>query len=407
MGEDTRLQRIGLLVAVCLIAANMRTTITGVGPLLEQIAGDLGTTTVALGALASIPLLTWAIVSPLTHDLSRRFGASRVLLWSLLALTVGTVWRSVPGAAVNLWLGTVLIGAALAIANVLMPAVIKRDFVGHVPAVMGVYTALLAGSGAVASGIVVPIADVQVDGDPLGWRVALLATGALLPFAIIAWLLASRRSASASAAPRTPRTAGGTGIWRDPLAWQVAAYTGLQSASFYIQLTWVAPFATDNGRSPVVAGIDVAVYQLAGIVGSLVLPVFLKGRARRWVPATLPVLAMVAVVGMLTATDLLTLWTIPAGLSAGASLGMSLTLMAERAHDLSAATALSGMAQSVGYLLAAIGPVAFGALHAVDGGWILPFALLFAVLLAQLLFGVGVGRERFVLERRAPQRSKV
>ena len=398
---DAMTRRLGLLIAVCLIAANMRITITGVGPLLEQIAGDLGTTTVALGALASIPLLAWAIVSPLAHDLSRRFGASRVLLWSLAALALGTVWRSIPGASANLWLGTVLIGAALAIANVLMPAIIKRDFVGHVPAVMGIYTALLAGVGAVGSGIVVPISQLRLGDEPLGWRAALLATGALLPFAIVAWLAASRRSRAAGAA-RVPRTAGGTGIWRDPLAWQVAAYTGLQSSSFYILLTWLAPFATTAGRDAVIAGIDVAVYQLAGIAGSLILPLFLRGRLRRWVPASLPILAMLGVVGMLTATDALTLWTIPAGLSAGASLGMALTLMAERARDLATSTALSGMAQSVGYLLAAAGPIAFGALHALSDGWMLPFGLLLLVLTAQLLFGIGVGRDRFVLPGREP-----
>jgi CP family cyanate transporter-like MFS transporter len=402
MGDDdggARAQRIGLLVAVCLIAANMRTTITGVGPLLEQIAGDLGTSTVALGALASIPLLTWALVSPVAHDLSQRFGASRVLLWALLILGAGTVWRSLPGTSANLWLGTALIGASLAIANVLMPAIIKRDFAGRVPAVMGVYTALLAGAGAVASGVVVPISLVPLGGEPVGWRVALLATGILVPFAVVAWMLATRRS-NVAIGRRIPRKPGGTGIWRDALAWQVAIYTGLQSAAFYIQLTWLAPFATANGRSAVVAGIDVMIYQIAAVVGSLVLPVFLRGRARRWVPASLPVLAVGAVVGMLVAPDALTAWAVPSGLSAGASLGMSLTLMAERARDHSASTALSGMAQSVGYLLAAIGPVAFGALHALDGGWMLPFALVLAVLLVQLVFGVAVGRDRFVLARR-------
>lgn len=402
MGDDrdgARTRQLGLLVAVCLIAANMRTTITGVGPLLEQIAGDLGTTTVALGALASIPLLAWALVSPLAHDLSQRFGTSRVLLWSLLLLVVGTVWRSLPGVTANLWLGTAVIGASLAIANVLMPAIIKRDFAGRVPAVMGLYTALLAGAGAIASGVVVPVSLIRVDGGPVGWRVALLSTGILLPFAILAWMRASRRS-RADQGPRTPRTAGGTGIWRDGLAWQVAIYTGLQSGTFYILLTWLAPYATANGRNAVVAGIDVMAYQIAAIVGSLVLSFFLRGRARRWVPASLPLLAMVGVVGMLTTPDLLTLWTIPAGLSSGASLSMALTLMAERARDLSAATALSGMAQSIGYLLAAVGPIAFGALHALDGGWILPFALIVAVLLGQLLFGLAVGRDRFVLAGR-------
>ena len=396
---SVRTPRLGLFIAVCLIAANMRTTITGVGPLLEQIAGDLGTTTVALGALASIPLAAWALVSPLAHGLSQRFGMSRTLLWSLVALTAGTVWRSLPGPTVNLWLGTVLIGGSLAVANVLMPAVIKRDFGERVPATMGVYTALLAGVGAVASGIVVPVSQTQIAGTELGWRAALATTGILLPIAIVSWILAMRRLPRETPVRRA-RGQARTGIWADPVAWQVAGYMGLQSASFYVQLTWLAPYATAHGRDPVAAGIDVMIYQVFGIVGSLVLPVFLRGAARRWAPAAIPLFALVAIAGMLAAPDLLTLWALPSGLSAGASLGMSLTLMAQRARDNAASTALSGMSQSVGYLLAAAGPLAFGMLHALDGGWVLPFGLVFAVLVAQLVVGVAVGRDRYVLDGR-------
>ncbi|MDQ1129622.1 MFS transporter [Microbacterium sp. SORGH_AS_0888] len=387
-----------IFIAVCLIAANMRTTITGVGPLLEQIADDLGTTTVALGALASIPLAAWALVSPLAHGLSQRFGMSRTLLWSLIALTVGTVWRSLPGPSANLWLGTAIIGASLAIANVLMPAVIKRDFRERVPATMGVYTALLAGVGAVASGIVVPVSQLGAPAAPLGWRGALATTGILLPIAVVSWVLAMRRLPRETPV-RHVRGQARTGIWTDPVAWQVAGYMGLQSAAFYVQLTWLAPYATAHGRDPVAAGLDVMIYQVLGIVGSLALPAFLRSRARRWAPAAIPVFSIVAVVGMLAAPDLLTLWALPSGLSAGASLGMSLTLMAERARDNAASTALSGMSQSVGYLLAAAGPVAFGLLHALDGGWLLPFGLVLTIMLAQLVVGIAVGRDRYVLDR--------
>ncbi len=389
--------RIALFVAVCLIAANMRATITGVGPLLEQIADDLGTTTVALGALASIPLLTWALVSPLTHALSERFGTSRTLLLSLVVLGIGTIWRSLPGSDANLWLGTALIGAALAVANVLMPAIVRRDFADRVPQVMGVYTALLAGVGAVASGVVVPISLAAPAGPPLGWRTALAATGILVPLAVVAWLIAMRRlPRELRGRRRGSRTS--TGIWRDAAAWQVAGYMGLQSASFYILLTWLAPYATSHGHAAVSAGVDVMVYQIFAIAGSIALPAVLRGGIRRWIPALIPVLGIVGVIGMLTAPDLLTLWALPTGLSAGASLGMSLTLMAERARDHRSATALSGMAQSVGYLLAAIGPVAFGGLHGLDGGWLLPFILLTVIVVAQLAVGIAVGRERFVLD---------
>lgn len=411
-----RAPAIALLVcAVCLIAANMRTTITGVGPLLDQIADDLGTTPAALGALASVPLITWAIVSPGTHALSTRFGMSRVVLWALIALGAGTAWRSWPGSSANLWLGTVLIGAALAVANVLMPAVVKRDFGRHVPLMMGVYTALLGGVGAIASGIVVPISQ-AVGGGSNGWRIALAATCALLPIAIALWVwvilrsrptgtaVAPTESATPGPAAQSPDAPGSrrrrAGIWGDPVAWLVAAYMGAQSASFYMLVTWLAPFAASHGRSAVAAGFDVMIFQILGVIGSLVVSYALRGRARRWVPAALPVVAIGSALGLLLAPDALTMWVVLGGFAAGASLNMSLTLMAERARDPAGSSALSGMSQSVGYSVAALGPISFGALHAIDGSWTLPLLLLVAVLVGQLVVGLAVGRDRYVLEPR-------
>jgi CP family cyanate transporter-like MFS transporter len=387
------------------IAANMRTTITGVGPLLDQIAVDQGTSTAALGALASVPLLTWGIVSPAAHALSTRFGMSRVVLISLVALGVGTAWRSWPGSDANLWVGTVFIGAALAVANVLMPAVIKRDFGTRVPLMMGLYSALLGGFGAIASGVVVPVS-IAAGGGSDGWRVALASTAALLPIAIALWmwvLVASRakgRMDAASPAPAPVSRRRGTGIWRDPIAWLVAAYMALQSAFFYVIVTWLAPFAISHGRTAVAAGFDTMAFQILTIVGSLIVPLLLRGRARRWVPALLPLGAIIGVLGLLFAPDALTVWALCAGLGAGASLNMSLTLMAERARDSVASSALSGMAQSVGYLFAAVGPPVFGALHGVDGQWTMSLLVLLAVPVAQVVVGIAVGRDRYVLERR-------
>ena len=139
-------------------------------------------------------------------------------------------------------------------------------------------------------------------------------------------------------------------------------------------------------------------YQLFSTAGALVLPLLLRGRFERWAPATVPVLAVVGTVGLMVAPDLITGWVVLIGLSSGASLGMSLTLMAVRARDHVASSALSGMAQSVGYLVAAAGPIVFGALYAATGSWIWPLTLLLLVLLGQSGVGILAGRPRFVLE---------
>ncbi|WP_241156140.1 MFS transporter [Leucobacter chromiireducens] len=408
--EPTTARPWGLLfVAVCLVAINMRMTITGVGPLLEQIAADQGVSPAVLGGLASVPLLAWALVSPLAHGLSVRLGLSRTVTWSLVALMIGTVWRSIPGGPLALWLGTALIGAALAVGNVLLPAVIRRDFSDRVPLVMGVYTALLGGLGAVSAGVVVPISHLDAGSGELGWRVALLTTGALIPVALVVWIAATRapRVPQQPASPlleATPALAGaaarsGRAIWRDPVAWWVGVYMGLQAALFYMISTWLAPIATTAGRSPVEAGIESMLYQIVAIGGSLLVPLLYRGRLKRILPALIPAIIAGAFAGFVLTPDTPLPWILLGGCASGASLSISLLFMAVKAPDHASASALSGMAQSVGYLIAATGPIAFGAVHEASGEWLAPLALLLAVGLAQLIAGAVLGRDRLVFER--------
>ncbi|HET8926843.1 MAG TPA: MFS transporter [Microbacterium sp.] len=402
MTDDTANRRgnlVLLLVAVCLVAANMRPTITGLGPLLTQIGADTGMSVSTLGVLAAVPLVAWALFSPVAHTLSRRYGQQRVLLWSLLVLLAGTVVRSLPGPLVSLWAGTALIGIALAIVNVLMPVLVKRDFPGHVAGMTALYTALLAGFGAISSGVVVPISRIEVGGEPGGWRFALLVTGGiLLPFGIVAWWWVQRGPGGRHVRASGPR--GRTGIWADPVAWLVAAYMGLQSAMFYMLVTWLAAISMSTGRSEVVAGIDVMVYQLFSLAGTVLLPLLMRGRVERFAAALIPALGIVGVIGLMMAPEGVLGWTPLLGLASGASLGMSLTLMAQRARDHDTASALSGMSQSVGYAVAALGPVLFGWLHSLTGGWTLPLAVMLAMNVALSLVGLFAGRDRYVLEGR-------
>jgi CP family cyanate transporter-like MFS transporter len=404
-----------VLVAVLLIAANLRSTITGVGPLLGQIAGDLGTTEAALGLLAAIPLIAFAVVSPLAHALSARFGTNAVVLASLIALGAGTVWRSVPGPQANVWGGTVLIGAALAVGNVLLPAVIRKDFSDRVPTVTSLFTAFLSGAGALASGIVVPVSAITADGVPLGWRWALMSTGVLLPLAVGAWaaVLVLRPTPAdpgrlpAHTASETEPRAGRLGIWGDAVAWQVLAYMGAQAMTFYMMVTWLAPLSQSVGRGDVVAGLDVMLLQATSLLGSLSVPLLLRGRLARWAPCLIPVLGLVAIMGLAAAPGPFLLWVLLYGLSSGASLATSFSLFSLRAQTHASAARLSGMAQSGGYAIAAVGPVAFGGLLALSGGWLVPLLSVGAVLVVQLVVGLFVGRQRPVFAHReeAPPRS--
>lgn len=395
--QGERQSRLLLMVAVCLVAANMRPAVSAIGPLLDQIGDDTGMGTRTLGLITSVPLLVWGIFSTVAHDLARRFGISRVMLWSLLLLSLGTAVRSLPGSVANLWIGTVLLGFALAIVNVLLPSVIKRDFPGNVSGVTALCTAILSGFGAFASGLAVPVSQLPWPQDPAGWRLSLLVTGAItLPLALGAWLWSMTR-------PRTVRNspAGAyerTGIWTNRLAWLIAAYMACQSSVFYMLITWLAAISTSTGRSHIVAGVDVMFYQLLSIIGALVLPLLLRGAAGHMVPALIPSFGVLGAVGLLLFPHSILFWGACMGLSAGASLTMSFTLMAQRTHDPGTAATLSGMAQSVAYIVAAAGPVLFGWLHAWTNTWTCSLVLLLGIMAGQAATGILLGRDRRLLE---------
>lgn len=421
-----------LFIAVVLVALNMRMTITGVGPLLEQIAADLEVPLASLGILGSLPLLGWAIFSSTGHWLSERVGVTNAVTVSLTVLALGTIWRSLPGTPANLWLGTGLIGAGLAVANVLMPAIIKREFPKRLALVMGVYTALLSGSASLAAGLVVPLSMIPTDDGQLGWRVALLLTGFFLPAAIITWVWATRSRAkqreaagtsvpeagvpteatvaTAAAAPQEapqpevapdPPTAPdrvGRRIWGDRLAWGVSIYQGAQSTIFYVLVTWFVAFRASQNVSPVVAGIELMLYQIIAIGGSMLVPILIRGRLGRWLPAILGTGNLITLAGMLLTPDIMLWWIAFGGLVSGASLTTSLMTIAQRARTQNHAAALSGMAQSIGYGIAAIGPIVFGWLQGLSGNWALAFTVVFVAASLQIAIGVFVGRPVYVLE---------
>ncbi len=387
-----------LLVTILVVAANLRMTVQGVGSLIDQIGRDTGLAPTLLGLLGELPLLMYALVSPLAHGISHRFGTNRTMLVALIVLLIATVIRPLDAGLAPLWTGTLLTGASIAVANVLMPAIIKTWFPGRVHVVMPIYTAVLAGTGALASGLVVPISHLGPADDPFGWRFALLTTGILIVPGIVLWVVAIRRTGTDRTEERAaePRE---TGIWGDPVAWLVALYMGLQAAAFYMLVTWLSPLTISYGTSEVQAGVEVMVMQLFALGGSLSVPFLLRGWGRRWVPALLPIPGIVGIVGLMLSPQLASLWGAVFGYASGAMFAISMWLMADRARNRSASTALSGMAQSVGYVIAGLGPIAFAALHTATGGWALSLAVDMACLVGLLVVGFLLRKHRYALDR--------
>ncbi|MFE6892053.1 CynX/NimT family MFS transporter [Streptomyces sp. NPDC057694] len=393
--------RVAVLALSLLLAAfNLRIGVASVGPVLSDLRADLGLSEVVVSLLTTIPVIAFGVFAFLTPALSRRLGLHRLLAATMVALAAGIALRLQPGLA-GLFAGTVVVGAAIAIANVLMPAAIKRDFSGHVGLMMGLYSTMLSVGAAVASGTTVPLLS-RVG----AWRptLALWAIPALLAFLVLVPQLrqAPARDPRTHAATDAPPEAGEPSLrslLHDPVALAVTALMGLQSMSYYAALTWVPTLFRDAGADAHTAGWMLSYSALIGMAGSLVTPALARRIRPVWLPvAVAAVLTAGAFAGLATApTSAAYLWMTMLGLGQGASLSLSLTYIVQRSPDARHTGHVSMMAQGLGYLLAGLGPIGLGALYTATSGWTVPLLALIGLLALQLWAGVLASRERHVL----------
>ncbi|ULL19970.1 MFS transporter [Paenibacillus sp. H1-7] len=383
-----RSSRLLLMAGVVLIAANLRASITVVGPLAASIRNDTGLSNVMTSLLTALPLIAFALISPLAPALSRRFGTERTLLGGLIALAAGIVLRSVPSATA-LYAGTAILGAAIAVSNVMLPALIKRDFAHQVGLMTGLYTVSMSGLAGLASGISVPMAE----GLGLGWRGSLGCWALLAAAGIAVWLPQLRGAKPSLSAPAPAKAAGS--LWRSPLAWQVTLFMGLQSLAFYVTIAWLPAILHDRGMSAAAAGWMLSLMQFVSLPASFIVPV-LAGRtaSQRGLVAFTAAASLIGYGGLLLfpAAAMVPVWIVFIGLGLGASISLALAFFALRSSSAPQAAALSGMAQSFGYLLAALGPILFGWLHDLTGGWTGPLFVLIAVIVLFFIVGLGAGR---------------
>ncbi|MFI6479461.1 CynX/NimT family MFS transporter [Nonomuraea sp. NPDC050663] len=358
--------RFVLLVAGLVLAAlNLRPALAGISPLLDEIMTDVGLTPAGGGAITTVMVVCLGVCGVATPVLARRLGVDRTLLFGLLLLAAGVVVRSLDG-PVLLYGGAAVAGTAIAIMNVVMPAVVKQHFPDRVGLFTSVYVSALVLGAAIASGLAIPME--RWTG--LDWRgvSALAAVPALL--GALLWLpQALRRRPDPQVATRPFRA-----ILRNRTTWYITAFMGVQSLTFYVTLAWLPTIFLESGVTPEHAGYLLSLSALAQVVGTFGAPMHAGGRASQ-VPHVLGATALTATgyLGVLLApTTLPWLWMIVLGIGQGATLALALLIITNRGSDPTSVTALSAVAQSVGYVLAAIGPVLVGALRESSGAWTVP-----------------------------------
>jgi CP family cyanate transporter-like MFS transporter len=404
-----RLAAAALTAGLLLIALNLRIGVASVGPVLTSIRDDLGLTATVASLLTTIPVVAFGAFAFLAPWLTRRLGMHQLLGLAMAALAVGIGLRRQPSLP-SLFAGTVIIGAAIAIANVVMPAVIKHDFPARVGPWMSVYSTALFLSAAIADGLTVPLMPL-VGGH---WRPALALWTVPAVSACLLWLPQFFRAPGRAGPGRAglPREAGGApaapgqpsfrAILTDPVAIAVTAFMGVQSTGYYVTLTWLPTLLQDHGMDPHSAGWMLSYSAFPGIAAALVSPALARRIRPTWVPIVVSVLCYgAAYAGLATAPVLAAyLWMTLLGLGQGASISLSLSYIAWRSPDARHTAQVSTMAQGFGYLLASLGPITIGAIHSASGSWTVPLIVLAALLVPQLAAGVLASRERLVLAPR-------
>lgn len=373
------------------MAANLRPALTSVGPLIGEIRGDMGLSNGQAGAITTLPLIGFAALSILAPRLGHRFGNAFMLFAGLILLAVGILIRSFPS-IITLYAGTSLLGLAIAVCNVLLPGLIKQIFPAQVGLMTGVYSASMGVFAALASGISITL----INRLGFSWNGALVIWAILAVLAAFVWFPQVIRNQERDA--KQPKIRVGK-LWRSSLAWQVTFFMGFTSLAFYVTIAWLPEILIGRGVSVSNAGWMLSLAQLSGLPCSFLIPVLACRRTgQRLFVVIIGIFYIVGLLGLLSkSTTLVVLWVICIGIGQGASFSLALTLLSLRGRTSQQVAELSGMAQSLGYSLAAIGPMLFGYLRDFTGSWTLPLYMLIGAVLCLFMFGLGAARNQYVM----------
>lgn len=381
----SRIARVVLGASLVLIAFNLRPLFSSLSVLLPEVMQATGLSTTGASLLTTLPVLCLGLFAPFAPKLAQRYGAERTLLGALVLLALGTGLRWF-GSVPLLFFATFLAGGAIAIGNVLLPGLVKRDFADSAAVMTGLYTMALCAGSAAAAGLTLPIEHLVTG----SWSGALAAWAVPTLLMLLIWIpqaLGSRRQVS----HRGFRV---VGLWRDRLAWQVTLFMGLQSALAYCIFGWLAPILRERGFDGPTAGAIASVSVMAQVITCLAVPsIAVRLKDQRGINVVLVGIAVIALLGILFApTSTVLFWAILQGIGQGGLIAAAMTLIVLRSPDSHVAAHLSGMAQGVGYVLAATGPLLVGLIRGWTGSFSESAFLFVALGLGAAIMGFGAGR---------------
>lgn len=381
-----------LILVIILISLNLRPSITAVGPLVSEIRTSTGLSNSLIGLLTTLPVLAFGIFSVLTSLFTRRMGTEGTMAFALLVLTAGIFLRVIPTHTL-LFAGTLILGIGIALGNVLLPGIVKKQFPERAGLITGIYSSFLGVGATIASGISVPLSE----NAGLGWRWTLGSWGFLSAAAMLAWLpqLKTNMPVITKKSFRESIRELGT----SKLAWHVAIFVGLQSLTFYTLTAWLPEILIDRGITPTRAGWILSLMHGVGVLGTLIIPPFASNKATQKLPVLwIVIFELISLTGLLFQSTFFfaVFWTSILGFCLGASFGLALLFIVLRSRDSNSANELSGMSQSIGYTLAAFGPVLFGALFDFTKNWTISLIFLLVIAVLKLWSGLEAGKDQYV-----------
>ncbi|MCC4784094.1 MFS transporter [Vibrio splendidus] len=383
-----------VMLGILFLSLNLRGPFTSLAPVLSQVMEGLNLNSSAAGFLTALPLLTFALFSPLVTKISQRIGLEPSLLLALVLITTGITLRSF-GIIPTLYIGTVMIGMGIAIGNVLLPVVVKISFPTRIATVTSLYIFTMGIGSTLGSSLMVPFSDLTLF-TLTGWQLALLMNLVFPILALMIWLPKIRkRSSSATNKKQEDKPLPMKKMIKSGVAWQVTLALGLNSFTFYSLAGWLPQILNDLGYSEIDAGYIYGFLQFSTMVpGLLLLPFLGKNDNQQRLITLCTSSVFIGLIGLLYLPEFAIFWVGLFGLANCSTFIIALSFVGLRTSNSSQAASLSGMAQGIGYALAATGPTLVGKLHALTDSWSVPILLIAAVAFACTIFAALAARDK-------------
>ncbi|ALU24889.1 CynX/NimT family MFS transporter [Myroides odoratimimus] len=391
--EISKMKKLLMLLGIIFIASNLRAPLTSVGPVISEISKSLALSNTTAGLVTTIPLMAFGFLSSMVPKISRRYGMELVLLGSLILLSIGLVIRPY-GSLVTLFLGAALVGIAITVGNVLMPAYIKSNYQKNVGTMMGIYSVAMNLTAALAAGFSISLGKFT----EMGWKGSIGVWLVLSIVTILIWLPQVKKKQAIEGSNRGFTEEKKVHMYSSKLAWAVTVFMGVQSLLFYCLAAWLPKVAITWGIPKEDAGWLLSYMQFAQLpmtfIGAIIAS---KLSNQKLLAIGTGVLFAIGIAGLLIfKVNMIALWCVLIGTASGLAFSLSMLFFVLRTSSTTQAAELSGMAQSIGYLIAACGPPVFGALFDVTQSWSMSLIFLLVMSITLIVSGGIAGKNDWV-----------